>query len=31
MNFTQFYLNEMLVIGKPKNGDFVLAFDKWAF
>lgn len=31
MNFTQFYLNEMLVIGKPKNGDFVLAFDKWIF
>lgn len=30
MNFIEHYLNEMLVIGsKPKDQDYVIAFDKW--
>lgn len=30
MNFKEFYLNEMMVVGKkPQDGDYIIAFDKW--
>jgi len=27
----EFYLNEMIVIGKPENQNYVVAFDKWIY
>jgi hypothetical protein len=29
MNFLEFYINEMLVFGKPQDKKYVVAFDKW--
>ena len=30
MNFTEFYLNEMIIVGsKPIDQDYIIAFDKW--
>ena len=29
MTFKEFYLNEMLIVGKPLDGAYVVAFDKW--
>lgn len=32
MNFVDHYLNEMVVVGpKPKDQDYVIAFDKWIY
>jgi len=31
MNFVEFYLNEMIVIGKPQDQKYVVAFDKWIY
>jgi hypothetical protein len=29
MRFEDFYLNEMIVIGKPQDKKYIVAFDKW--
>jgi hypothetical protein len=31
MNFKEFYLNEMIVVGKPASTKYVIAFDKWIY
>lgn len=31
MNFLEFYLNEMLIVGTPGDEKYVIAFDKWIY